>query len=129
MRSIAKIFVGVSLFVIACAEESPIPLESELLGFWEYQTIMVNGQERESSNYLHINADKTYAQCYLKGSWELKSNNLILTFKELESSYEVIQLSETSLTLKTYAVNGSGYYYDDLPEGTQLLIIQKLSKN
>jgi hypothetical protein len=96
-KSFFKVFVGIFLLLAACAEDSALAYESKLLGFWEYQTMTVNGNEKEFSNYLHISADKTYGQCYLTGSWELKGNNLKLKLFERETSYQIVHLPKPDL--------------------------------
>ncbi|MBN8575694.1 MAG: hypothetical protein J0L66_02070 [Cytophagales bacterium] len=128
MKLTGRLLVGFALLMFACAEDPQLNRESELLGFWEYQTMTVNNQVKEFSNFLNISEDKTYDQCYLTGSWKLKGDRLELKFGGRVKSYQIVHLSSTTLVLKTSAVNGNDYNYSDIPEGTRLTIVQELSK-
>ncbi|MBX2898780.1 MAG: hypothetical protein KF775_03980 [Cyclobacteriaceae bacterium] len=128
MKLTGRLLVGFALLMFACAEDPQLNRESELLGFWEYQTMTVNNQVKEFSNFLNISEDKTYDQCYLTGEWKLKGDRLELKFGGRVKSYQIVHLSSTRLVLKTSAVNGNDYNYSDIPEGTRLTIVQELSK-
>lgn len=115
------------LFLLICCaglsceeEQNNCPDAGKLVGIWSRETVFLNGVNsaayvdflNNGTNFLDLKTNKSFARAYDNGTWRL-SGRLLKLERDATSgigdwTYDILSLTETSLTLET-RMNESQY--------------------